>query len=238
MKRRPPALRLLQKIKKRPMKHLDREIDGLKRHVLALSAIVEENVAKAVRAVVEHDNDLATTVLRSDHEVDEIEVEVEEECLKILALHQPVALDLRFIVAVLKLNNDLERIGDLAVNIAEQVEPLTERDTVTLPIDLRPISRRAQIMLREALDALVNKDPDSARRVCAADDEVDDLHRQISNRVTGLLSSASAPGDVAVLVRLLSVSRCLERVADLATNIAEDVIYMTEGDIVRHGHMR
>ncbi|TFH25396.1 MAG: phosphate signaling complex protein PhoU [Myxococcales bacterium] len=220
------------------MKHLDREIDRLKRHVLALSAIVEENVSKAVRAVMERDNDLATTVLRSDHQVDTIEVEVEEECLKILALHQPVALDLRFIVAVLKLNNDLERIGDLAVNIAEQVEPLSEQDAVTLPIDLRPIAKRAQMMLRDALDALVNKDPNSARSVCAADDEVDDLHREISRRVTDLLSEASAPTDVTVLIRLLSVSRCLERVADLATNIAEDIIYMTEGDIVRHGHVR
>lgn len=220
------------------MKHLDREIDRLKRHVLALSALVEENVAKAVQAVVERDNELAATVLRSDRQVDEIEVEVEEECLKILALHQPVALDLRFIVAVLKLNNDLERIGDLAVNIAEQVEPLSVRDQPTLPIDIGPIAKRTQAMLRDVLDALVNKDPDSGRRVCAADDAVDDLHHGIFARVETLLREASGPGDVGVLLHLLSVSRCLERVADLATNIAEDIIYMTEGDIVRHGHSR
>ena len=220
------------------MKHLDREIDGLKRHVLALSAIVEENVTKAMKAVMERDNVLAEMVMRSDRQVDEIEVEVEEECLKILALHQPVALDLRFIIAVLKLNNDLERIGDLAVNIAEQVRPLCDRERITLPIDLGPIARRTQVMLREVLDALVNKDPDAARRVCAADDEVDDLHHEISSRVRDLLIDASSIDDVAVLVHILSVSRCLERVADLATNIAEDIIYMTEGDIIRHGHSR
>ena len=218
------------------MKHLDREIDRLKRHVLALSAIVEENVGKAVRAAMERDHVLAQTVARSDRQVDEIEVEVEEECLKILALHQPVALDLRFIIAVLKLNNDLERIGDLAVNIAEQVEHLGNADDPPLPIDLTRITSLTQAMLRDSLDALVNRDPNSARRVCAADDDVDDCHHEISQQVEALLADTAEASGVTTLIHLLSVSRCLERIADLATNIAEDIIYMTEGDIVRHGH--
>jgi phosphate transport system protein len=218
------------------MKHLDREIDRLKRHVLALSAIVEENVGKAVRAAMERDHALAQTVTRSDREVDEIEVEVEEECLKILALHQPVALDLRFIIAVLKLNNDLERIGDLAVNIAEQVEHLGNADDPALPIDLARITSLTQAMLRDSLDALVNRDPNAARRVCAADDDVDDCHHEISQQVEALLAGTAEASGVTTLIHLLSVSRCLERIADLATNIAEDIIYMTEGDIVRHGH--
>ena len=218
------------------MKHLDREIDRLKRHVLALSAIVEENVGKAVRAAMERDHELAQTVTRSDRQVDEIEVEVEEECLKILALHQPVALDLRFIIAVLKLNNDLERIGDLAVNIAEKVEHLGNADDPPLPIDLSRITSLTQAMLRDALDALVNRDPNSARRVCAADDDVDDCHHEIAQRVEALLTETVDASAVTTLIHLLSVSRCLERIADLATNIAEDIIYMTEGDIVWHGH--
>ena len=218
------------------MKHLDKEIDRLKRHVLALSAIVEENVGKAVRAAMERDHELAAAVAGSDRQVDEIEVEVEEECLKILALHQPVALDLRFIIAVLKLNNDLERIGDLAVNIAEKVENLGTPDDPPLPIDLAQISSRTQAMLRDALDALVNRDPNSARRVCAADDDVDDCHHEISQRVEALLAETTEAKTVTSLINMLSMSRCLERIADLATNIAEDIIYMTEGDIVRHAH--
>ena len=215
-------------------KHLDREIDGLKRRVLALSAIVEENVSKAVTAVTERDRDLAASVMMSDGQVDEIEVEVEEECLKILALHQPVALDLRFIVAVLKLNNDLERIGDLAVNIAEQVSALCKKDVETLPIDVSPIAGRAQAMLRDVLDALVNTDPEAARRVCASDDAIDEMHRAVYAKVERQVQKD--PVNASVLIHLLTVSRCLERIADLATNIAEDIIYITEGDIVRHGH--
>ncbi len=185
---------------------------------------------------MERDHVLAQTVARSDRQVDEIEVEVEEECLKILALHQPVALDLRFIIAVLKLNNDLERIGDLAVNIAEQVEHFGNADDPPLPIDLTRITSLTQAMLRDSLDALVNRDPNSARRVCAADDDVDDCHHEISQQVEALLADTAEASGVTTLIHLLSVSRCLERIADLATNIAEDIIYMTEGDIVRHGH--
>ena len=213
-------------------KLLDREIDRLKRDVLGLSAIVEEAVSKAVRAVTERDRALAQCVIDADQTVDHEEIEIEEDCLKILALHQPVALDLRFVIAVLKLNNDLERIADYAVNIAEQVEPLTADGDTPYPIDVTPMARKAQVMLRRVLDALVERDAEAAARVCAADDEVDEMHRQVYARVK--LLCHQQPEQATTLIHLLSVSRYLERIADLATNIAEDVIYMTNGEIVRH----
>jgi phosphate transport system protein len=216
-------------------KHLDREIERLKRNVLGLSAVVEEAVSKAVRAVTERDRVLAQKVIDSDTAVDQTEVEIEEECLKILALHQPVALDLRFVIAVLKLNNDLERIADLAVQIAEQVEPLIAEGDRPYPIDVTPMARKAQAMLRRVLDALVERDAEAARRVWAADDEVDALHREVYTRVK--LLCRQQPEQANFLIHLLSVSRYLERIADLATNIAEDVIYMTDGEIVRHGRI-
>jgi phosphate transport system protein len=214
-------------------KHLDRELDRLKRDVLRLSAVVEEAVSKAVRAISERDRALAESVIEADNVVDQEEVEIEEDCLKILALHQPVAHDLRFVVAVLKLNNDLERIADLAVDIAEQVDPLTSEGDKPYPIDVMPMARKTQMMLRRVLDALVERDSEAARRVCAADDEIDALHRQVYARVKALCREH--PEQATILIHLLSVSRYLERIADLATNIAEDVIYMTNGEIVRHG---
>jgi phosphate transport system protein len=215
-------------------RHLDREIGRLKRQVLALSAVVEDSVSRAVTAVQERDMDLAAAVVDDDTRIDQAEIEVEEECLKILALHQPVAHDLRFIIAVLKLNNDLERIGDLAANIAQQVPMLCERDSTPLPIDVLPIAREAQSMLSAVLDALVRTDAVAAREVLSADDRVDALHRGIYARVKAEVRRS--PENAEVLIHLLSVSRYLERIADLATNIAEDILYLTDGEIVRHGH--
>jgi phosphate transport system protein len=217
-------------------KHLDREIERLRRKILALSAIVEEAVNKAVASVAERDLETAAGVIAADRTIDEAEIEVEEECLKALALHQPVANDLRYIVAVLKLNNDLERIADLAVNIAAQVGPLVAEGCVPYPVDVMPMARRTQAMLRHALDALVELDCDAAEAVCAADDEVDAMHREVYASVKSLVRSQ--PEHAAALIHLLSVSRYLERIADLATNIAEDIIYTMKGEIVRHGHGR
>lgn len=215
------------------MRHLERELERLTRRILALSTLVEENVGKAVTAVVERDAALADQVVEADAEVDEAEVEVEEECLKLLALHQPVANDLRFIVAVLKLNNDLERIGDLAVNLAEQGQVLTQKPEVTPPIDLAHMASIVRSMLARALDALVSQDPDGARAVCAADDEVDAMHREMYVRVEE--SIKQNPEAAGTYIQYQSVSRYLERIADHATNIAEDIIYFIEGEIVRHG---
>ena len=157
---------------------------------------------------------------------------MEEECLKLLALHQPVAVDLRFLTAVIKINNDLERIGDQAVNIAERVVTIARRPPVTVPFDYTLMAEKTEAMLRESLDALVNLDADLAHEVCLKDDEVDDMNREIYDKVKDAIRSQ--PERVGYLINLLLVSRHLERIADLATNIAEEVIYMVEGEISRH----
>ena len=159
--------------------HLHREITNLKKKILSLSALVEEAVKTAVRSIAQSDVALATYVIDHDFEIDQMEVEVEEECLKILALHQPVAIDMRFIVAVLKINNDLERIGDLAVNVAEQGEYLAAHEKVSIAFDFAGMSEKVQSMLRKSLDALVNMDPELAHTVCASDDEVDAINRRM-----------------------------------------------------------
>ena len=214
--------------------HLIREITGLKKFILALSAQVEENVRQAVRAVAQRDAVLAQTVIDGDNVVDMQEVAIEEECLKILALHQPVAHDLRFLVAVLKLNHALERIGDLAVNIAKRAKYLAEQPRLDVSIDFTVIADKAQAMLHKSLDALINMDINLARQVGEADDEVDALNRETYNRVKSLLREY--PDHIETLIALLNVSRHLERIADHASSIAEDVIYLLEGKIVRHVH--
>jgi phosphate transport system protein len=217
-------------------RHLEKEIEKLKRKALGLSALVEEIVHKAIASVETADLRLADQVIESDTRIDEMEVDVEEECLKILALHQPVAIDLRFIVGVLKLNNDLERIADLAVNIAEQARPLAAAGSRGLPPKIREMARSVETMLGGSLDALVNLDTTAAWSVCAADDAVDDLHRETYSLIKSEIQKD--PGKTDILIHHLSVSRYLERIADHATNIAEDVVYLVAGDIVRHGGKR
>jgi phosphate transport system protein len=212
--------------------HLRQEIEQLKGQVLGLSAQVEEAVWRAVRAVQTRDPRLAEQVIAEDAAVDEQEVQVEEECLKLLALYQPVASDLRFLVTVLKLNNDLERIGDLAVNIAQRAQGLAGQPAPSIPFDFLGMATRTQEMLRLALDALVNVDPRRARDVCAMDDQVDVMHRDMYALVQRGIQSD--PARVDQYLTLLTISRNLERIADHATNIAEDVLYMFEGRVVRH----
>lgn len=212
--------------------HLHREIEKLKTMLLSLGTDVEEHVYKAVQALDERNGTLADQVIGSDEQVDRYEVYLEEECLKILALHQPVAIDLRFVIAVLKINNDLERIGDLAVNIAERAKFLAGRDVLDVPFDFMGMADKTRAMLKKSLDALVNMDPRMARDVCAADDEVDALNREMYGRIQK--SMQQHPDRIDGLIHYLGVSRYLERIADHATNIAEDVIYMVDGDIVRH----
>lgn len=213
--------------------HLQREIERLKKLVLSLSATVEKDLRQAVKAVAERDTALAKQVIEKDIEIDQAEIDVEEECLKILALHQPVAIDLRYIVAVMKLTNDLERIGDLAVNVAERAEFINSRVRVEIPFDFAGLAEKTQAMLRNSLDALVHMDAELARHVCTVDDEVDAINRQMYDQVKDMIRAH--PDQVDVLIAMLSVSRYLERVADHATNIAEDVLYTIEGHIVRHG---
>jgi phosphate transport system protein len=213
-------------------KHLQREIENLKKMILALGAKVEENVYSAVRSLAERNRELAETIIDGDTEVDQIEVDIEEECLKVLALYQPVAGDLRLIVSFLKINSDLERIGDLAVNIAERAFFLATRDRPDIPLDFMKMVDKTREMLRKSLDALVNRDAATAHEVMRADDEVDAINREMYVLIQDAIRKK--PEQVERLVHLLSSSRHLERIADHATNIAEDVIYMVEGEIVRH----
>jgi phosphate transport system protein len=213
-------------------RHLDREIDKLKKHILTLSAMAEERVQQAVEAVNARKAALAAQVVERDNEVDMMEVDIEEECLKILALYQPVAGDLRFVVAVLKINNDLERIADLAVNIAERADFLARHAPVDIPLDFEIMSEKSQAMLRKSLDALMTMNAALARQVGADDDEVDELNRQMYLKIQEAMRRH--PDQIDCLIHLLSVSRHLERIADYATNIAEDVVYMIDGDIIRH----
>ena len=212
--------------------HLRREIDNLKKRILYMGAEVEESVRKAVEALVMRDTQAAQHVIDADEPINHLEVEIEEDCLKILALHQPVAVDLRYVIAVLKINNDLERIGDLAVNIAERAVFLATRPPLDLPLDFRGMADAAQLMLKRSLDGLVESDTRIARQVRASDDEVDAMNSRMYEVIEGHLPDH--PEHIPELIHLVSVSRHLERIADQATNIAEDVIYMVEGEIVRH----
>jgi phosphate transport system protein len=213
--------------------HLQREIETLKKNVLSLCALVEEQAEMAVRALLERDEPLALRVEHRDLEVDHREVEVEEECLKLLALYQPVAVDLRFIICALKINNDLERIGDLAVNIARKAVAFCKLPPTVIPFDVSGMWRNVQGMLQDSLDALVNFDAALAHAVCARDDDVDHMKREIRRQAEETIRVA--PEKTSAMLTLMAASRNLERIADHATNIAEDVIYMVQGNIVRHG---
>ena len=212
--------------------HLQREIEQLKKKVLALGATVEGSVHKAVHSLQHRDTALAEAVMAGDVAIDQSEVDLEEDCLKILALHQPVAIDLRFIVAVLKINSDLERIGDLAGHLAERTLALGSREHIMVPFDLSLLAEKAQTMVKLSLDSLVNLDAAMAREVCRMDEEVDALHRATFDLIRDAIRNR--PEHVDILITYLSVSRYLERIADHATNIAEDAIYMVEGVIARH----
>jgi len=213
-------------------RHIERQIDALKERILTVGTVVEEAISKSITALINRDPALAQRVIASDEQIDRMEVEVEEECLKILALYQPVAADLRFVVAVLKINNDLERMGDLARNIAKRVAQLSAGAPSSLPPEIRTMAMQAQEMVKQCLDAVVNADPTLARRIREEDDAVDEARLQIRRRV--LRGIKDDPDDVENLLRINSVSKHIERIADMATNIAEDVIYMVEGEIVRH----
>jgi len=213
--------------------HLQRQISSLKKLILGLGARVEDAVHAAIEAIATRDPISAERVVQGDVQIDQTEVDIEEECLHTLALHQPVAFDLRYIVATLKIDSELERIGDLAVNIAELASLLAHEPPLEqFPFDLRGMSNEVTGMLQDSLDALVNIDPDLAEAVRQRDDQVDIMHRGMYAQVEEAIRSM--PELVQPYIHLLGVSRNLERIADHAVNIAEDVIYMANGDITRH----
>jgi len=211
---------------------LHKEIERLKKKILAISAEVDQAIEFAMRAFKNRDLEQAQKVIDGDVRIDQMEVELEEDCLKVLALHQPVAIDLRYVVAILKINNDLERIADQAVNIAERAKNLAGEERIPYPEGLNQMLSKTHGMLREALESLIHLDGQRARHVIDCDDEVDDLNR--SNFKLLMDKITHDPQNANSYITLLSLSRHLERIADQVTNIAEDVIYLVEGEIVRH----
>ncbi len=216
---------------------LQRQILSLKKMLFNLGAACEEQVRGALQAVTTRDVELAARIIEGDKKIDLMEIDVEEECLHTLALHQPVAFDLRYVVAVLKMNNDLERIGDHAKSIAEQAQFLAgEGEVSEVPFDLDGMGRRVEQMLRNALDAVVNIDAETARKVRVLDDEIDSMHAGMYDRAIQLMRDR--PDQTSQMVHFINVSRQLERIADHACNIAKDVLYITEGEIPRHARLR
>jgi phosphate transport system protein len=214
--------------------HLQRDIENVHRALLGLSSTVEEMIDKAARALNDRDENLAAEVIAMDETVDQAEVHIEEECLKMLALHQPVAIDLRRIATVMKVNNDLERMADLAVNIAERAQSLREYPSFPVSDDLNRMVNLTTSMVRGALDAFVNMDAQSARRIMRLDDDVDRYNCDIIAELQAQMQEQ--PHTIVPALFYFSVTRHVERIADHATNIAEDVVYLVEGEIVRHRH--
>jgi phosphate transport system protein len=213
-------------------KHFRKELENIKKRILTLGSLVEDRVRLAVESVDRIDAEIAQRIIKTDYEIDEMEVEIEEECLKVLALHQPVAVDLRFIIAVIKINNELERIGDQAVNIAQRVEVIAKRPKPPFSFDYSVMGEKTQRMLKMSLDALVTLDVDIAYKVIMMDDEVDQIKKDAYDKIKQAIRNL--PERVGYYINLLLISRHLERLADHATNVAEEVIYLVEGEIYRH----
>ena len=213
-------------------RHLQRDLDNLKKETLILGSMVTDSIHKAIISLVERRITLSEEVMNGDNVINEKEVAIEEECLKILALHQPVAADLRFIITILKVNNDLERMGDLAVNIAERASYLSLKENLNITLDFPRMVESVQRMVDESLTALINMDTKLARKVLLMDDEVDDINRDMYVILQKEMKENSESVERAV--HLLSTSRHLERIADLSTNIAEEVVFMVEGELIRH----
>jgi phosphate transport system protein len=213
-------------------RHFHEELDALKQTLLAMGGLVEDQMRHVVQALVDRNDALASEVIERDRQVNAYEVEVDAQCVELLALHQPTAGDLRFITTAMKIVTDLERIGDQAVNIAQRVIELNREPQLKPYIDLPRMAARAQAMVKESLDAFVARDTELAHRVRAEDDEVDALKEQIFREL--LTFMMEDPRSIPRAIRLVLISRCMERVADHATNIAEMVIYLVEGKMVRH----
>jgi len=211
---------------------MEKEIKKLEKLVSNISVKVEENLNEVIKALIDSNVSSAKSIKEKDNEIDLLEIEVEEECLKILALHQPVAIDLRYIIAVLKINNDLERIGDLTTNIARVVIVLSKENKVRVPDTIPQMTDIVLKMLKKSLDSLFSKNLKLASKVQSYDDEVDQLNADMYKMVQNAINDGS--GSISQLFPLLSVSRYLERIADHATNIAEDVEYYVKGEITRH----
>ena len=213
-------------------RHFHEELEALKQTLLAMGGLVEDQIRRAMRALLERDDVIAQEVIDRDRQVNTYDIEVDEQCVNLLALHQPAAGDLRFITTAMKIVTDLERIGDQAVNIAQRALELNREPQLKPYIDLPRMADKAQRMVKESLDAFVARDTALARQVCAEDAEVDALKEQIFREL--LTFMMEDPRTVSRAIRVILISRFMERVADHATNIAEMVIYLVEGKMVRH----
>jgi len=212
--------------------HFHREVDRLIEDLISFGEGIEDQLNNAVQALFDRDTRAAQRVIKNDVDLDQIEVEMEEECLKLLALHQPLANDLRQLISVLKINNDLERVGDHACNIAERVLDLDELTGIEYPDEIRHMSRQARLMLRMSLLSFVESDKMLTHGVFEMDDEVDELNKTIFRKQIKAIEKN--PDEAEQRILMLSVCKQLERVGDLSSNIAEDVIYLMSGDIIRH----
>lgn len=213
-------------------RRFDEEVKQLKERLFMMASLAEQAVGKAVKALVDRDAGLAEQVMRDDAIINRLEVEIEDKCLSLLARFQPEATDLRFIAMVFKIVNDLERVGDQAVNVSERTLDLLKEPLLKPLIDLPKMATLAQQMLKDALDAFVNHDAELARAVCRRDDEVDHLNDQVYHEL--LVYMTQDPKTITRAVDLILIGRHLERVADHATNIAEDVYYLVHGTTIKH----
>ncbi len=218
------------------MRHFELELEKLKAKLLEMGALVENAVYRSVQGVVEKDEELAQQVLKNETRVNELEIEIDEVAIGLLALQQPVAADLRLVTVAIKINNDLERMGDLAVNIAHRALDLIREPVIRPMVDIPYIAGLVQSMVRKALDAFVNRDPELARSVLASDDGVDNLRTASYHELISHMERD--PTDIPQAMNLWSVIRNLERIADHSTNIAEDVLFLVKGVDVRHQNER
>jgi phosphate transport system protein len=219
-----------------PTEHTDKryeeELKKLREEILYMGGMVEDQIQKAIKSLVDRDSTLAELIIERDHEVNRLDVEIDELCIKLLALHQPAGRDLRFITTGLKITTDLERIGDMAVNICERALELNQEAQLKPYIDIPRMARIAQRMIRESLDAFVREDTELALKVCKNDEEVDQLNSQIFREVITFM--IEDPHTINRAMKISSISKYLERIADHATNIAEMVIFMAKGKSIRH----
>lgn len=213
-------------------RHFEREIDSLKEKLLLMGGCAEQLVRKSIASLVRRDTALAREAFDDDRQIDRLEIDVEERCIRLFALQQPLATDLRFIMAALKISNDLERVGDHGVNIAQSTLRLVEQPQLKPLVDIPRMADLATAMLNDALDAFVRRDSESARRLCRKDDEVDQLNRQVFRELISYM--IESPSTISRAMELILVARNLERVADLATNIAEEVVFIHEARIIKH----
>jgi phosphate transport system protein len=213
-------------------RHFDQDLAHLKRQLLAMGSLVESQIEQALKSLVDRDSDLAVTVIEQDHDVNALDVEIDDLCIQLLALQQPTARDLRFVSTGMKISSELERMGDLAENIAQRALELNVEPQLKPYIDIPRMANWTMRMVKECLDSFVNSDPALARKVCTDDDFVDDLNEQLFRELLSFM--LENPSTITRAIRLTFVAKSLERIADHATNIGELVVYMVEGKNIRH----